>query len=72
MVAAHYSYCPQCGVDLKVSTDLDVLLDQCLKPLEELEQKNNVHRLELMLTRLLLLEEGLGLLLGEEQTQACR
>ena len=40
--------------------------------LEEMEQKNNVRRLELLLSRLLLLEEGLGALLGEEQAQACR
>ncbi len=72
VVHARYSFCPQCGSALKVTPDLEALLDRCLKPLEEMEQKNNVRRLELLLSRLLLLEEGLGALLGEEQAQACR
>ncbi|MEI8093942.1 MAG: hypothetical protein WCG80_06990 [Spirochaetales bacterium] len=72
VVHSHYIYCPQCGASLHVTPDLDELLDKCLRPLEEMEQRNSVHRLELLLSRLVLLEEGLGLLLGEEQVSACR
>jgi len=72
VVHAHYLYCPHCGSELKVTPKLEALLDKCLKPLEELEKSNNLRRLESLLSRLVLLEDGLSVLLGEEQAQACR
>ncbi len=64
-VPPHYLFCPQCGADLSHTPDFEGLLDQCLKPLEEMEWRNNRHRLALLLTRLEVLEEGLGLFLEE-------
>jgi len=52
-------------MELGQSPDLDVLLDQCLQPLEEMERRNDRYRLGLLLSRLELLEEGLGLFLEE-------
>lgn len=65
VVPPHYLFCPQCGIDLGRSPDLEALLDRCLQPLEEMEQKNNRYRLGLLLSRLELLDEGLGLFLEE-------
>ena len=65
VVPPHYLYCPQCGTELSGSPDLEVLLDRCLRPLEEMEFRNNRHRLGLLLSRLELLEEGLALFLEE-------
>ena len=67
VVPPHYRYCPQCGAGLTESPDLEVLLDQCLRPLEEMERRNNRHRLGLLLSRLDLLDEGLGLFLEERR-----
>jgi len=52
-------------VGLGQSPDLEALLDRCLQPLEEMEWRNNRYRLGLLLSRLELLEEGLGLFLEE-------
>ena len=72
VVPNHYLYCPHCGLELRITPELRELLDRCLRPLEEMEQRNTVQRLDSMLTRLEVLDKGLGLLLGEEQTAACR
>gem|GEM_PF-3369746 len=65
IVPPHYFYCPQCGSPLVQTPSLDVLLDRCLKPLEEMEHRNRQQRLSLLLSRLELLDEGLGLILEE-------
>lgn len=75
VVPPHYLYCPQCGADLGRSHDLEALLDRCLQPLEEMERKNNRQRLTLLLSRLELLDEGLGLFLEEgrkDHRASCR
>jgi len=67
VVPPHYLYCPQCGEDLARSPDLEILLDKCLQPLVEMERRNNRYRLGLLLSRLELLDEGLGLFLEEQR-----
>ncbi len=67
VVPPHYLYCPQCGSELGRSPDLAALLDRCLRPLEEMELRNDRYRLGLLLSRLELLDEGLGLFLEERR-----
>jgi len=40
-------------------------LDRCLQPLEEMERRNDRYRLGLLLSRLELLDEGLGVFIEE-------
>ena len=67
VVPPHYLYCPQCGHPLGQSPDLEVLLDRCLQPLEEMERRNDKYRLGLLLSRLELLDEGLGVFLEKHR-----
>lgn len=75
VVLPQYLYCPQCGEAQHRAADLEALLDECLRPLEEMERRNNRYRLGLLLSRLDRLDEGLGLILDEaakDPGAACR
>ena len=77
LVSPHYVYCPQCGARIRESLDFQTVLDQSLAPLEKRERQKSVARLEELIGRLALLDEGLELYLsasrkGKDAEQSVR